>query len=149
MAQAGNVAVPGAAREHFVPSSIPAESESASASVSAAPSPVAKVKRPAKRKTSSRFKKRVSSALGDGDGGDDERGDKASILEGGMGIGMGIGMVDVGRGASAATPAPQRRANRGVANIDTALAEDGGSGNSNGLHARRLSPKRREHIGGL
>lgn len=154
MAQAGNVAVPGAAREHFVPSpAVPAES----ASASAGPGPtIAKVCRPVKRKSSSRFKERVSSSTfvdggGGGGGGDDERDDGAAVLEGGI----GIGMVDVGRGASGgAAVLPLGRASWGSAGgahvpttIDAALfAEEGGAGNSNGLHARRLSPKQREGI---
>lgn len=143
MAQAGNVAVPGAAREHFVPSSaVPSESASTSAG------PIAKVCRPVKRKTSSRFKERVSSsALAGGDAGGDERDGGAAVLEGGI----GIGMVDVGRGASAGSPVrPQRRVSWGSASgtqtsttIDSAVfAEEDGAGNNNGLHARRLSPKR-------
>lgn len=110
VAQAGNVAVPGAAREHFVPSAIPACSSSPqSASTSVGRGPATKVNRPPKRKTSSRFNKRVSSAFDGDEDGDDERGDEAAVVEG------GIGLVDVGRGASAGIPVPQRRLNLGGA----------------------------------
>eukprot|EP00752_Nemacystus_decipiens_P009452 g8451.t1 len=152
VAQAGNVAVPGAAREHFVPSSaVPAVSASASP---ADPGPITKVCRPVKRKTSSRFKERVASSAfgGAGDAGDHEGDGGAAVLEGGMG--MGIGMVDVGRGASTETHAlPQGRGSAGGTHvsspsIDAALlAEENGAGSNNGLHARRLSPKQRERVG--
>lgn len=151
MAQAGNVAVPGAAREHFVPSSVPVES-SAVSSTPASPGPIAKASGAVKRENSSRFKKRIlSSAFGDGDSGDDERDDGFAVFEGGI----GTDMVDVGRGGPAATPVlPQWRVNRGggagahtPTNVDAVLAEEGGAGNNIGLHARRLSPRRREHVG--
>lgn len=58
MAQAGNVAVPGAAREHFVPSSaIPSSSPPASAGAGAVGPEVNRVRK--KRKTSSLLKKKV------------------------------------------------------------------------------------------
>ncbi|CAM9276107.1 unnamed protein product [Pylaiella littoralis] len=160
VAQAGNVAVPGAAREHFVPfSAVPSSSSQASVGATAAAAAGLEVDRVRKErmKTLSLLKRKVSSALDEedssgNDGGYGERGAGAAGVEGADRIAtVSLGMGGEGRRA-AGTLAPPRRVStagggRGRATIATtsrrvktddladdaarlAVAEEGGARNT-------------------
>lgn len=147
MAQAGNVAVPGAAREHFVPSSVVSSSSSQASEGTATAAVRLEVNRTRKegRKRSARLKRKESSAV-------DEDGDDYSGSDTEWGVGVagveGTSVTSLRRGGGGSCTTISIRGGIEIdvlADDNLAVAEEGSASksmiNNNGLHARRLSPK--------
>lgn len=169
MAQAGNVAVPGAAREHFVPSASTASTSVSSCSV-LSPRALSAVEGASERGSSprrvkcpilgkggkppSRLKKKVSTSAFDYEG-DDGNGD--DIRDDGV-EGGGVALAplrDFAGGTDVTTPFRSKRFDAGAdshghgPDATFEVTEEGGvSSGNHRLHSRRLSPRDRGGGGG-